>query len=295
MLFERADHPLIERLRGDGVQAGSFDDEPDAPAEGLGLVTEPDAALVLELARRGARVLAGPAHPPDDLTAAHAAPVVRRAAASMSTLAAIMARLRSEDGCPWDREQTHGSLKVHLLEEAHEVIDAIDAGLTGLELREELGDVLLQVAFHARLAAQEGRFDLADVGDEIVAKLVHRHPHVFGSAEVASAGEVVHNWEALKAAERDGEDDPFDSIPRTLPALLTAYKTQKRAARFGFAPDEAEARHRLAAALERADPDLGEALFWLVALARARGEDPEGALRTATRRFRKTLEERSSL
>jgi MazG family protein len=206
-----------------------------------------------------------------------------------------MARLRSEDGCPWDREQTHESLKVHLLEEAHEVIDAIDVGHTGAELEEELGDLLLQVAFHARLAAQEDRFDLADVADAIVAKLIHRHPHVFGTTEVSSAGEVVRNWEALKAEERRGEEqDPFASIPRALPALLTAHKTQKRAARFGFAPDEAEARARLRGALD-GETDLGEALFWLVALARVRGVDPEGALRKATVRFRESLEQRSTL
>jgi XTP/dITP diphosphohydrolase len=280
VLFERTDHPLIERLRSEGVPAGPFDDEPDASHRGWALVADPGSPRIIELARAGARVTAGVAPTPDDLTAAHASPVARRGAAALGGLAAIMARLRSDDGCPWDREQTHESLKVHLLEEAYEVIDAIDRGENGKELEEELGDLLLQVAFHARLAEQEGRFDIADVADRIAAKLVHRHPHVFGETEVAGAHEVVRNWEAIKTEEK-GRTTPFEGIPRSLPALLQAAKVQKRAA---LHADESEARRRIEESL--AADDVGDALFWLVALARARGIDPEGALHKAVGRFR---------
>jgi MazG family protein len=199
-----------------------------------------------------------------------------------------MARLRSEDGCPWDREQTHESLRVHLLEEAYEVLDSIDRGETGEELEEELGDVLLQVAFHSQLAADDDRFDMAGVADRIVAKLVHRHPHVFGETTVADAAEVIRNWESIKAEEKEREG-PFESLPDALPALLLAYKTQKRAAGVGFEADEATARKHLEEALG-GTPDLGKALFWLVALARDAGIDPEGALRNATRKFRELHE-----
>jgi tetrapyrrole methylase family protein/MazG family protein len=201
-----------------------------------------------------------------------------------------MARLRSPDGCPWDREQSHESLRVHLLEEAHEVLEAIDKHELGDELADELGDVLLQVAFHAQLAAEDGRFDLAGVADRIVDKLLRRHPHVFGDTEVSGAGEVIRNWEALKAQET-GRSDAFDGVPGSLPALLTAYKVQKRAAPLGFEPDSLEAAARATAALEQAAAtgeadDIGDALFWLVAVARAAGVDPEGALRRAVTRFR---------
>ncbi len=286
VLFERQDHPLRARLEAAGTTASVLAEEPDPGTERWALVAEPDSPRVLEQARAGAAVNLGASRTPDAVTAAYGARVVRRAASSLGSLAAVMARLRGADGCPWDREQSHESLRVHLIEEAHEVLDAIDRGLLGAELEEELGDVLLQVAFHAQLAAEDGRFDLAGVGDVIVAKLVARHPHVFGEVEVSGADEVVANWEAMKAA--GGESGgALDDIPKSLPALLTAYKAQKRAARFGFRAEEAEAKRRVRAALEAgASADrLGDALFWLVAVARARGIDPEGALRKATVKF----------
>lgn len=203
VLFEQPQHPLIERLRSAGVDAAPFDDEPAARDEGYGFVVDPRSPRLLELAHAGARVSSGPAHPPDALTAAHAAPVVRRAAASLADLTSVMARLRSNDGCPWDQQQTHESLMRHLTEEANEVIEAIEHGTLGVELEEELGDVLLQVAFHARLADEESRFDLAGVADAVVAKLVHRHPHVFADTTVADAREVKRNWEKLKAGEKE--------------------------------------------------------------------------------------------
>jgi tetrapyrrole methylase family protein/MazG family protein len=291
--FEDRAHPLAQRLSDAGVAVVSPPDDVDparwAAEDGWGLVARPDSARIVELAKAGARVTSGPAPAPDDLSAAHAAPVVRRAAGALAGAALVMARLRSDDGCPWDREQTHESLKVHLLEEAHEVIEAIDGGLLGEALEEELGDLLLQVAFHARLAEQEGRFDIAGVSDRLTAKLVGRHPHVFGDVEVTSAGQVVSNWEAIKRSEnkRPGRAGAFEGIPGTLPALLTAYKVQKRAAGLGFSADAEDARNRLERSLEDAgDPEgIGEALFWLVAMARAAGVDPEGALRKATARF----------
>jgi XTP/dITP diphosphohydrolase len=288
VLFERPDHPLLERLLAEGIPAGPFDDEPEAGDDSWALVAEPSSPRVIALARAGAMVAAGPASPPDDLTAAHAAPILRRGAAALADVIAIMARLRSDDGCPWDKEQTHSSLVPHLLEEAYEVIDSIERGEVGDELAEELGDVLLQVAFHSRLAEQAGSFDVARVAAGLVAKLVHRHPHVFGDVTVGTAHEVVANWEELKAKEKSERSGPFDDIPAALPALVSAYKTVKRAAPLGFEADESAARKNLATALE-ADDDVGSALFWLVVLARARGIDPEGALRGAVARFRDSL------
>lgn len=229
---------------------------------------------------------AGPAAAPDSLSAAHAAPLARNAVRSLGAVAVVMARLRSSDGCPWDQKQTHSSLEAHLLEESHEIIDAIERGDTGSGLQEELGDLLLQVAFHARIAQQEGRFDLADVADTLVAKLIRRHPHVFGDVSVADADEVLRNWEAIKQTERPGSS-PWADIPDGLPALIAAHKTQKRAAALGFAPAPEEASTRLRAAAEAGD--IGESLFWLVALARSAGVDPETALLSATSRFRAGL------
>ena len=290
VLFERPDHPLIERLRASGIPAGPFDDEPSADRDGWAFVADPGSSRVIELARAGAVVTSGSAPSPDPLSAAHASHLVRRAASSLGALSLIMARLRSEDGCPWDAEQTHESLRVHLVEEAYEVLDAIDRNEVGDELEEELGDLLLQVAFHAQLAAEDGRFDLAEVAERISAKLLHRHPHVFGDVVVSGAGEVVSNWESIKAREKDRED-VFEGIPEALPSLLLAYKTQKRAASLGFDPDEGTAWRKLGAILaEPTNPDsVGETLFWVVALARANGIDPEGALRRATLRFRQSL------
>ena len=285
VLFERADHPLIGRLEAAGVTAGPFDDEPEPDMIATGLVADPGSSRILDLARRGAEVL-GPGSPVDSLTAAWGSPIARSAAHSAARVATIMARLRGTDGCPWDREQTHSSLKPHLIEEAYEVIDAIEREQLGADLEEELGDLLLQVVFHAQLAADDNRFDFAGVGDRIVAKLLHRHPHVFSDTVVDGADQVVANWEAIKSKEKK-RAGPFDDIPGALPALTTAHKTQKRAASLGWHPDENEARNRLGRAVD--DESLGEALFWIVALARARGLDPEGALREAVARFREEV------
>lgn len=284
VLFETRGHPLETRLAKAGVDTAPLDGDLDPTRDGVALVAQPDSSLVVDLARAGAVISVGAARPPDDLTAAHGARIGRRAARSLGELALVMARLRGPDGCPWDHEQTHESLQVHLLEEAHEVLEAIDRGHTGPELEEELGDLLLQVVFHAQMADDDGRFDIDGVARRLVAKLVNRHPHVFGDTSVAGASEVVANWETIKASEKETRSGPFDDIPAGLPALMAAHKTQKRAAALAPEISASDARTRVDAAL--ANGDIGDALFWLVALARAAGIDAEGALRRATERFK---------
>jgi tetrapyrrole methylase family protein / MazG family protein len=223
-------------------------------------------------------------------------------------LVRVMQRLRGPDGCPWDREQTHRSLGRHLLEEAHETLEAIDSGDPAL-LREELGDVLLQVVFHAEMARQEGTFDVDDVAEGIAAKLVRRHPHVFGEVRVASAAEVLVNWERIKAEEK-GEHGVDEEIPASLPALARAAKVQRRAAGYGFdwrsvegalgkvheelaeleaelgrVPEDGGGAARTEAPPPRVEEEVGDVLFAVAALARRANVDPETALRRATRRF----------
>jgi MazG family protein len=207
----------------------------------------------------------------------------------------VQARLRAPDGCPWDREQDHRTLARHLLEETHELLEAIDAD-DDAGIRDELGDLLLQVTFHAQIAADEGRWDIDDVADALVAKLVHRHPHVFGDVAVADADEVLVNWEKLKADETGGRKAVDEDIPATLPALARAAKVQRRAAGWGFAwrsPERAMAKLReevaeldeAAADPQRAEDELGDVLLAAVAVGRLLGLDAESALRRATTRF----------
>jgi XTP/dITP diphosphohydrolase len=190
-------------------------------------------------------------------------------------LVAVMDRLRRE--CPWDREQTHRSLAKYLLEETYETLEAIE-GEDRAHLREELGDLLLQVYFHARIAsertAEDGGFDIEDVAGGIVDKLVHRHPHVFAGLEVADADEVDRNWERLKAAEKQ-RTGLLEGVPDALPALAWADKALGRLARAGRPP-------RL---LPPADGPLGDQLLALVARAREEGLDAEQELRDAVRRI----------
>ena len=205
----------------------------------------------------------------------------------------VMARLRGPGGCPWDAEQDHRSLARHLLEEAHEVLDAIDSG-DPARLRDELGDLLLQVVFHAEMAREAGQYDMDDVAEGIVAKLVRRHPHVFGEVEVAGADEVLTNWEKIKADERGGRGHLEDDIPDTLPALARASKVQRRAAGFGFewrttegamAKLREEIEELADAPPDRAEDEIGDVLFAAAAVARRLGVDPESALRRTTNRF----------
>jgi MazG family protein len=283
VMFEDEDHPLRPVLDTYGIRTAAAPPTIDAGGASTALVVDPLSDRLEPLAQAGAEVSVGAAVLPDALTAVRGAVIARRAAKSLGGLAVVMARLRGPGGCPWDHEQTHDSLQLHLLEEVHEVLETIDEGKTGEELEEELGDLLLQVVFHAQMAADDDRFDIDGVARGIVAKLIHRHPHVFSDTTVAGASEVVANWERLKAAEKTERSGPFDGIPKGLPALLAAHKTQKRAGAIGFDPERESARESLDRALE--SDDLGEAFFWLVALARATGVEPEGALRRATKRF----------
>lgn len=210
-------------------------------------------------------------------------------------LVRVQARLRAPDGCPWDREQDHRTLARHLLEETHELLEAIDAD-DDPAIRDELGDLLLQVTFHAQIAADDGRWDIDDVADALVAKLVHRHPHVFGDVDVAGSEEVLVNWEKLKAEETGGRKAVDEDIPATLPALARAAKVQRRAAGWGFTWRSRE--HALAKLREevgeledaaddsgRAEDELGDVLLAVVAVARQLGLDAESALRRATTRL----------
>ena len=217
----------------------------------------------------------------------------------ITSLFEVVARLRAPDGCPWDREQTHESLRPYLLEETYELLEAIDAG-DDAKMKEELGDLLLQVAMHAEIAAQEGRFDAAQVSEAAAAKMVARHPHVFGDVSVANSDEVLRNWEHNKEREarNAGREDEsvVDRVPATLPALAWTLGLQKRAARVGFdyasMADSAEAVAEEARELADAkDPDaafdeLGDLLFAVVSLSRRLKVNPEDALRVAGQRFR---------
>jgi tetrapyrrole methylase family protein/MazG family protein len=228
------------------------------------------------------------------------------AAASPWGMPYISDRLRRPDGCPWDREQTHASLRNHLLEEAYEVYDALEAGASPA-LAEELGDLLLQVVLHAQLAAEEGVFDLSDVQAAIATKIHRRHPHVFGEAEVQTAGDVNRQWERIKAAERAaaadeaGTDAPLrsalDGISASLPALAASQEMQERAANIGYdwpsiegvldkVTEELDELRRAADAAERAE-EFGDLLFVLVNVGRREGIEMEAALRAANAKFRR--------
>ena len=217
------------------------------------------------------------------------------------TLREVMARLRAPapDGCPWDREQTHESLRRYLLEEAYEALDALDSGdVVGLQ--EELGDLLLQIVFHAQIADEAGRFNLGDVCAGINHKLIRRHPHVFGDSKEQDAEVVLRTWEQLKREERAKKDQSersmLDGVPSSMPALSYAQQVQDRAARVGFDwPDVdgvlekvAEEARELAAAPDAAarHEELGDLLFVLVRLASWLKVDPEDALRAANRKFK---------
>jgi len=208
-------------------------------------------------------------------------------------LARIAERLRGPDGCPWDREQTHASLRPLLLEETHEVLAALDDG-DPEHLREELGDLLFHVVLHAQLAREEGTFDLEAVARSANEKLVRRHPHVFEGTEIAG-GDLLGQWERIKREERSAAGRPeasiLDGLPKDLPSLYAAERALERAARVGIEP----ARVDLPLDIDDAD-GLGAMLFDLAALAREKGLDAESALRQANARFGarvRRLEERA--
>ncbi|MFQ5898521.1 MAG: nucleoside triphosphate pyrophosphohydrolase [Candidatus Methylomirabilia bacterium] len=223
------------------------------------------------------------------------------AGALFDSLLELMARLRGPGGCPWDREQTRESLRPFLLEEAYEVLEALDSGQRGA-LLEEFGDLLFQVVFHAQLARELGEFSMTEVLQQLVEKMIRRHPHVFGDRTVGSAGEALTQWEAIKHAEatRGGaRRSVLDGVPRTLPALLRAQRLTSKAARAGFdwpTPEAAwekvkEEVSEVEQALSQGDrvrtrQELGDLLFSLVNVARLLGLDAEGVLQQAVEKFR---------
>ena len=224
-------------------------------------------------------------------------------------LVSVMARLRAPGGCPWDREQTYASLAQYLIEETYETFDAIqEADETGdtKNLREELGDILLQVVFHSTIAAEKGDFTIDEVAGGVTQKLVLRHPHVFGDANLETASDVLNNWDTLKANERKASgkkerqlDSILDDVPIHFPALLEALKLTKKAAKVGFDWENAEQifeklteeTNELKTAIHENDNDkiseeIGDLLFVIVNLARKFEVEPETALKRTNRKFR---------
>lgn len=223
-------------------------------------------------------------------------PIEAQTGATLTRLVGVMQRLLGPNGCPWDREQTYASLRRYVLEEACEVIDAIDTG-DREAMREELGDLLLQVVFQAELARVEGAFAIDDVVSGIVEKLVERHPHVFGDLDVESADEVLANWERIKAKQK-GERGLLGGLPRSLPGLLRAQRIGEKVRRVGFDwPNVEGSRAKVEEEIaeldeaisvgdtDKIEEELGDALFALVNLARHLGVDAESAIRRTNDKF----------
>jgi nucleoside triphosphate diphosphatase len=228
------------------------------------------------------------------------------AAQHLQEAVAIMARLRAPNGCPWDREQTFDTIKRHTLEETYEVFDAIERRAWP-ELKDELGDLLLQVLFYAQMASEAGYFTISDVAANLNAKLIRRHPHIFAGAEATDADAVLRNWEEIKKAEKRSSgkthDSMLDDVPRTMPAMLEAGKLGSKAAKVGFdwpnvdglfeklQEEIAELQAELAPATPStptsAEEELGDLLFTAVNLARHLKIDPESALRASNAKFRR--------
>ena len=209
----------------------------------------------------------------------------------------IAARLRAEDGCPWDREQTMMSLRKYLIEESYETIDAIESGKAE-KIREELGDVLYQVYAHSQIAKEQGLFTVDDVAAEITEKLIRRHPHVFGGETITTGDAVADRWENIKKKEREGKESILDGVPSGLPALLKAYRVQEKTSRIGFdwtriTDVEAKLDEEISEfkdAIKSEDEaqlfeEFGDILFTLVNISRFLKIDPEDALQQSTKKF----------
>ena len=211
-----------------------------------------------------------------------------------AALVDIIARLRAPDGCPWDRKQTHASLRENLLEECYEVLEALDEG-DSEKLRDELGDLLMQIVLHTQIATEAGEFELGEVIKSINAKLIHRHPHIFGSKKVKDAEEVALNWEVLKGEEREAGASILESVPRQMPALGYSQEVQRRVAQVGFDWEDVEGvidklaeevgELKQAETKEQKAKEFGDLLFTLANIGRRLGIDLEAALRQANRRF----------
>ena len=233
----------------------------------------------------------------DHLTSLYVPPFKRGKQFNLSPLVDVMHTLRSPGGCPWDIEQTHESLRTNIIEEVYEVIEAIDLQDKDL-LCEELGDLLLQIVFHARMAEETGDFAMQDVVDGITEKLIRRHPHIFGDVQVADAGQVLVNWEAIKQQEKPERTSAIDGIPKGLPALMYAWKLQKKAAKVGFDWEEigpvwdkcseelAELKEAVGEKNQKhIEEELGDLLFAVVNLARFLKVQPELALLGTNKKF----------
>ncbi|MEK7399394.1 MAG: nucleoside triphosphate pyrophosphohydrolase [Candidatus Poribacteria bacterium] len=228
---------------------------------------------------------------------------------SFGQLVEIIAKLRSDDGCPWDREQTHETLKTGIIEEAYEVIETIDEK-DDEKFEEELGDLLMQVLLNAQIAKDEGKFNILGVIQRISEKLIRRHPHVFGDLEVKDSQEIMQNWERIKSEERAERDENslMDGVPINLPALIQARKVQSRASRVGFDWDKAddvlkkvdEEVEELKEGISKRDKEnieeeIGDILFSIVNLSRFLDVEPEGALRKTTAKFIRRFKKMESL
>jgi len=211
---------------------------------------------------------------------------------ALEELIKVMDELLAPEGCPWDREQTHESLQRYLIEESYEVVEAIQEGNQD-KLREELGDVLLQVVFHSALARREGDFDFSDVAITVRDKMIKRHPHVFGELKLASSDDVMDRWEGFK--KQEGKKHLLEGIPSMLPALMRAEKMQEKAARVGFdwpSVDGAIEKFKeeadellIAQSPEEVAEEMGDLLFALVNIARFKGVEPEAALQATSNKF----------
>lgn len=221
---------------------------------------------------------------------------------SFSELVEVIAKLRGEEGCPWDRQQTHDTLKINIIEEAYEALEAIDEK-DDEKIEEELGDLLMQVLLNAQIAKEEGKFDIYGVIQKIKEKLIRRHPHVFGDVKVKSVHEVIQNWDEIKSKEKERES-LMDGIPTNLPALIRARKVQSKVSRVGFDWDKSEdvfikveeELRELKESIEKGEHDsieeeLGDILFSIVNLSRFLNIEPEIALMKTTAKFIKRFKQ----
>lgn len=226
---------------------------------------------------------------------------------NLEELIDVVAKLRAPDGCPWDREQTHTSLRPNMLEEAYEAVDAIDENDMA-HLREELGDVLLQVLLHSQIASESNEFTLDDVAKELKEKLIHRHPHVFGTAKINNADDVLKTWDKLKSEEKTERKSAMDGLSRSQAALISAQKISKRAVKTGFEwPNEeslydcvmSEIEEFKEAEIEKdknhMEEEMGDILFSIVNLARWNKIDAEQALLKANKKFEKRFRKMEDL
>lgn len=226
---------------------------------------------------------------------------------NLEELIDVVAKLRAPDGCPWDREQTHTSLRPNMLEEAYEAVDAIDENDMA-HLREELGDVLLQVLLHSQIASESNEFTLDDVAKELKEKLIHRHPHVFGTAKINNADDVLKTWDKLKSEEKTERKSAMDGLSRSQAALISAQKISKRAVKTGFEwPNEESLYNCVMSEIEEfkeaeiekdkkhMEEEMGDILFAIVNLARWNKIDAEQALLKANKKFEKRFRKMEDL